>query len=104
MAWIVFNETWGLLTRRTAGITGSIRPIRRNGCAACRRVKGNGRYASWRITCRNYDHVETDINTWHFYLNGYMTVKEHIDIAAKGGHEGSGWNFIRGKTVRLTCR
>ena len=23
----------------------------------------------------NYDHVETDINTWHFYLNGYMTVK-----------------------------
>ena len=42
----------------------------------------------------NYDHVETDINTWHFYLNGYMTVKEHIDTAAKGGHEGSGWNFI----------
>ena len=42
----------------------------------------------------NHDHVETDLNTWHFYINGYMAVKEEIDTACRSSYAGSDWNCI----------
>ena len=26
-----------------------------------------------------YAHVETDINSWHFYINDYAKAREHIE-------------------------
>ena len=96
MAWIVFNETWGLFDKANGEHNQQYSPDTQEWVRSMyRRVKGmdDTRIVEDNSAC-NYDHVETDINTWHFYLNGYMTVKEHIDTAAKGGHEGSSWNFI----------
>lgn len=96
MAWIVFNETWGLFDKANGEHNRQYSPDTQEWVRSMyRRVKGmdDTRIVEDNSAC-NYDHVETDINTWHFYLNGYRTVKEHIDTAAKGGHEGSGWNFI----------
>ena len=43
--------------------------------------------------CR-YDHVETDLNTWHFYLNGYEIVRDHIRKVVEETYPGSSFNFI----------
>ena len=101
MAWIVFNETWGLfsptgdhLRQYTTDTQHWVRRMYEKVKAmdATRLVEDNS-------AC-NYDHVVSDMNTWHFYLNGYMTVKEHIDTAAKNAFEGSGWNYIGGNKNR----
>ena len=43
--------------------------------------------------CRS-DHVETDVNSWHFYANGYRRVKQIIKDFADGAFAGSTANFI----------
>ncbi len=43
----------------------------------------------------NYDHVETDLNTWHAYLPGYKW-KEFLDNVEDNTYVGSEWNFIGG--------
>lgn len=93
MAWIVFNETWGLFTRQEGGLRQYTHETQEWVRGMYRKVKAYDptRLVEDNSAC-NYDHVETDLNTWHFYLNGYMTVKEHIDTAAKGAHAGSAWN------------
>lgn len=45
--------------------------------------------------CR-YDHVETDLNTWHFYLHGYETLRRHVREVVEKTFPGSDFNFIGG--------
>ncbi len=102
MAWIVFNETWGLFSN----LEGKMRVYAPQTQEWVRKVyKSVKAFDPTRLvednSACNLDHVETDLNTWHFYLNGYMTVKEHIDTAAKGAYEGSAWNFTGGN--RQAC-
>ena len=43
-----------------------------------------------------YGHVDTDINSWHFYLDDYAKAKAHIaDVVAKS-HRGSNFNYVEG--------
>ena len=44
----------------------------------------------------NNDHVESDLNTWHFYKNGYETVRDHIRDVVKNTYVGSAFNYIGG--------
>jgi hypothetical protein len=47
-----------------------------------------------------YGHVETDINSWHFYLDDYAKARAHIeDIVAKT-YRGSKHNYIEGREQR----
>ena len=43
----------------------------------------------------NYDHVETDLNTWHAYLPGYKW-SEFLKTVVDSTYPGSTWNFIGG--------
>jgi hypothetical protein len=44
----------------------------------------------------NYDHVETDLNSWHFYINDWKAAEDHIaEVVAKTA-PGSAFNFIGG--------
>jgi len=45
----------------------------------------------------NYDHTETDINTWHDYLPGYAW-RDRLNQIVRDTHAGSKWNFIGGRT------
>ena len=45
----------------------------------------------------NYDHVVTDINTWHAYLPGYAW-KDFLDNATNQTFFGSQWNYTKGNT------
>jgi len=93
-AWVMFNETWGLFTgekenRKYLPETQEwVRSI-------WKQAKENDptRIIEDNSPC-NYDHVESDINTWHFYLNTYKVVKDHIDKVCKNTYEGSKFNYI----------
>jgi hypothetical protein len=47
-----------------------------------------------------YGHVDTDINSWHFYINDYSKAREHIGRVVAESYHGSGFNYIAGKTQR----
>lgn len=95
ISWVVFNETWGLFTK--------IGEDKREFLPETQEwVRSIYKWAKREDTTRlvednspcNYDHVESDLNTWHFYLNGYENVRGHIQEAVDKTYPGSGWNYI----------
>ncbi|TLS48958.1 glycoside hydrolase family 2 [Paenibacillus antri] len=104
-SWVMFNETWGLKTNSQASSLTSdqlhpnhylpgtqewVRTIYRwaKGLDPTRIVEDNS-------PC-NWDHVETDINTWHFYINGYEEVRKHVAEVVEKTFPGSAFNYIGG--------
>ena len=94
-AWVVFNESWGLLDRNENGekvylpeTQEWVRKIYR----AAKQIDPE-RLIEDNSVCR-YDHVETDINTWHFYLNSYEVVRDHIREVVAKTFPGSDFNYI----------
>ncbi|MCW1912953.1 glycoside hydrolase family 2 [Luteolibacter sp. GHJ8] len=47
-----------------------------------------------------YGHVETDINSWHFYINDYPKARDHITKVVGSTYHGSPFNYIEGYTQR----
>ena len=43
-----------------------------------------------------YAHTETDINSWHFYINDYEKARAHIDNVASSTYAGSRFNYVPG--------
>jgi hypothetical protein len=43
-----------------------------------------------------YGHVDTDINSWHFYIDDYERAREHIANVVARSYRGSTFNFIEG--------
>ncbi|MEY4941675.1 MAG: hypothetical protein RIQ93_3410, partial [Verrucomicrobiota bacterium] len=43
-----------------------------------------------------YGHVDTDINSWHFYIDDYERAKAHIENVVSKTYRGSTFNFIEG--------
>jgi hypothetical protein len=43
-----------------------------------------------------YAHGDTDINSWHFYINDYARAKEHIAKVVKSTFPGSNYNYVPG--------
>lgn len=43
-----------------------------------------------------YLHCDTDINSWHFYLNDYAKAKAHIEKIVKSTFVGSTFNYVAG--------
>ncbi len=43
-----------------------------------------------------YGHVDTDINSWHFYIDDYERAKAHIEHVVSKSYKGSTFNFIEG--------
>ena len=101
--WVMFNESWGLLTQTREPQPGEPRGVGREYLpetqewvrSVYRRAKALDptRLIEDNSPCR-YDHVETDINTWHFYINGYEKVREHIRNVADNTYPGSSFNCI----------
>ncbi|PTY07240.1 glycoside hydrolase family 2 [Opitutaceae bacterium EW11] len=45
---------------------------------------------------QSYGHVDTDINSWHFYLDDYAKAKAHIEGVIARTYRGSSFNYIEG--------
>jgi hypothetical protein len=43
-----------------------------------------------------FAHTETDINSWHFYINDYAKAKEHIRKIVESTYQGSSFNYVQG--------
>ncbi len=94
LLWVLFNETWGLgpdyaTNADTQAWVASMVDL----CHALdpsRPVEDNS-------ACR-LDHVQTDINSWHFYLHDPEQARVHIAEVLERTHPGSTWNFVPGRS------
>mgnify|MGYP001417891891 CR=1 FL=1 len=105
ISWVMFNETWGLKTADTASsLTGGQQSPTNYLPETQEWVRRMYRWAKEVDPTRivednspcNRDHVETDINTWHFYINGYDEVRKHVSEVVAKTYPGSSFNFIGG--------
>ncbi|MCE5248890.1 beta galactosidase jelly roll domain-containing protein [bacterium] len=101
-SWVLFNETWGLVTRieklpgefvheympETQAWVKSMYLTAKN-ADPTRLVEDNSPDQGRRW------HVMTDINSWHAYLPGYRWA-EYMDEVVRNTFPGSEWNFIGG--------
>ncbi|MBK9389172.1 MAG: glycoside hydrolase family 2 [Bacteroidetes bacterium] len=98
--WVLFNETWGLFTEKKEPkkerlylpeTQAWVESLYKQAKALdpTRLVEDNS-------AC-NYDHVATDVNSWHVYIPGYDW-KKHLDEVCANTSPGSKWNFIGGRT------
>ena len=94
-SWVIFNESWGLLDRDEQGQQVYLPETQEWVRRMYRKAKeiDPSRLVEDNSVCR-YDHVETDINTWHFYINGYENVRSHIREVAEKTYPGSDFNYI----------
>jgi hypothetical protein len=97
-SWIIFNETWGLLSEEDNGKRSYLTETKEwviemyklaKSLDPSRLVEDN--------SANRQDHVATDLNTWHAYLPGYSW-KEFLKDAVENTYEGSPWNFSKGYT------
>lgn len=102
--WVVFNETWGLFHF----------PVDENGretkvykpetaqwvVRCCEKVRAldDTRLIEDNSVC-NRDHTITDVNTWHFYSNGYQRVKKVVDDFCDTAYPGTQANYKEGYTM-----
>jgi hypothetical protein len=123
ISWCIFNETWGF-----GGQTELIKWINStpgDPNASAERVKmANAASFTWiheiwslaktldptRLIedmsvvvwehLAAYGHVDTDINSWHFYIDDYARAKTHIAEVVAKSFRGSSFNFVEGFTQR----
>lgn len=104
-SWVMFNETWGLKTDGApGGLTGDVGHAGGYLPETQEWVRGRYRWAKETDPTRlvedhspcNHDHVESDLNTWHFYINGYEALRSHVQSIADQTYPGSTFNYIGG--------
>lgn len=98
--WVIFNETWGLKTFGKDNQAEYRKETQEWVRSLYYELK---KYDPTRLVednspCRK-DHVETDVNTWHFYRNGYENVKNECDMVSEKFIAGSGENYIGENTM-----
>lgn len=92
-SWVPFNETWGLFTKQSDKRL--YLPETQDWVASVYRLAKTldpTRLVEDNSPC-NYDHVETDINSWHAYLPGYGW-SDSLAQVTRDTFPGSSWNFI----------
>jgi len=87
-AWVLFNETWGLSRHHTRDGQRWLAQMveRARALDPTRLIEDNS-------PCR-YDHVESDVNSWHFYINDYQRVRQHIQRVVDETYPGSAFNYV----------
>lgn len=93
LAWVVFNETWGYNdVKHEPEVQDWIREM----------VHTAKRMDPTRLVEDNspnkYDHIVTDINSWHFYIYDHEHARLHIQDAVANVFPGSQWNYLEGYT------
>ncbi len=101
--WVIFNETWGLFHFKdeNGNDCRTYRPETAQWVVDCyRKAKALDptRLVEDNSPC-NSDHTVTDVNTWHFYSNGYGRVKNVVESFCDGAYVGSGKNYKDGYTM-----
>ena len=93
ISWCNFNETWGLGGNEFKEMTDRQEWVREMYHLA--KSLDTTRLIEDNSPCL-YDHVETEINSWHFYINDYDRAKEHIANVVAETYPGSTFNYAGG--------
>lgn len=88
MLWVLFNETWGLTRQGTRDGQEWVRSMYH-----LARQLDPTRLVEDNSPCL-YDHVVTDVNSWHFYINDYARARSHIQHVVDQTFAGSAFNYI----------
>ena len=96
IAWVAFNETWGLgrpeeykNDRDTQAWVGKM-------VEEIRVLDGHERLVEDNSPCNN-DHVaDTDLNSWHFYIDDHRQARRHIEEVVARTKPGSDFNYCPG--------
>lgn len=96
-AWVAFNETWGLSYLRNSQPAYPQNPDTQQWVNAMwkemkqldpsRLVEDN--------SADKHDHVASDINSWHFYIDDYARAKAAIEDVVAKTFAGSTFNFVK---------
>ncbi len=93
ISWCNFNETWGLGGRKYKEMPERQEWVRKMYHLA--KALDGTRLIEDNSPCL-YDHVETEINSWHFYINDYEQAKKHIANVVEKTYPGSTFNYVGG--------
>jgi len=96
-SWVLFNETWGLFSKDPLTGRQVYTPETQEWVRSWYRKAKEldvTRLVEDNSPC-NFDHVETDLNTWHSY-NPARQWKDVLDEYVRNTYPGSGYNFIGG--------
>ncbi len=94
--WVLFNETWGLFTGE--GKEKQYLPETQKWVKAMydlSKADDPTRLIEDNSPC-NWDHVITDVNSWHFYIHGYEKLRDHIQMVCDKTYPGSAFNCAPG--------
>ena len=91
IAWCNFNETWGI---GDGGYTPDHQAWVKEMYQLTKKLDPT-RLVEDNSPCR-YDHVATDINSWHFYINDYHAARRHIANVVSRTFLGSPFNYAKG--------
>ncbi|HWL16657.1 MAG TPA: glycoside hydrolase family 2 TIM barrel-domain containing protein [Opitutus sp.] len=125
VAWCIFNETWGFggQTELMKLIMPATRASKEEKRKAAEKLANTSSFQwvheMWKLAksldptrliedmsvvawehLAAYGHVDTDINSWHFYIDDYDRAKTHIENVIAQTHRGSTFNFIEGYQQR----
>jgi hypothetical protein len=91
IAWCDFNETWGI---RDGGYDRATQDW------VVEMYRLTKELDPTRLVEENspcfYDHTETDINSWHFYIDDYEEARKHVEEVVEKTFPGSTFNFAEG--------
>ena len=102
--WVIFNETWGLFhfeKNEEGAVKKVYRPETAEWVVRCcekARALDDTRLIEDNSVC-NRDHTVTDVNTWHFYSNGYENVKKVVSGFCDTAYPGTQANYKQGYTM-----
>ena len=102
--WVLFNESWGLNTSTTdseGNTTSSYLKQTQDWVVDCyNKAKALDPTRLIEDNSTNSEHhTVTDVNTWHFYSNGYENVKKVVSNFCNNAYVGTKSNYTGGYTM-----
>lgn len=91
IAWILFNETWGLERHDEEDGWRWVESM----FHLCKSLDST-RLVEDNSPCL-YDHVTSDLNSWHFYITSWDGARAHVQRVVDQTFPGSGFNYVGGK-------
>jgi hypothetical protein len=98
IVWVAFNETWGLGKAEDYKKDRDTQAWVARMVDVIRGLDGHERLVEDNSPC-NYDHIaNTDLNSWHFYIDNHEQARRHIEGVVAKTEPGSGFNYCPGLT------
>ena len=98
IAWIDFNETWGLGRPDQYKASADTQAWVQSMVKLTRKLDPT-RLVEDNSPC-NYDHVEgSDLNSWHFYIDEHGPAAGHVEEVVAKSAPGSGFNYCPGQKM-----